>query len=335
MSDLFLILLGSFIVASIIGIFIFFLKKSKLDKTQSNEIRDLERRLTDLMINQMKEVRDTQDGASKTLHEQIRSFTKEATEIRENLKQIQEKVQDVSSFQEIFKSPKLRGQWGEASLEHILTQHFPSELWKRQHVFSSGDQVDAILKLPNGKILPIDSKFSSDNFERMIRAGSKEEKKTHQQNFLRDLKLRVEEICSKYILPSEGTVDFALMYIPAEAIYYELMFNLREEDLASYAWRKKVVLTSPNTIYLTLRTIEHWFKDTQISKQTQEILKRLSRINQDAGKLMNSFRKLGNHLRSALSSYDNSEKRLTLFSDRVEKLLEAKDEPKKLKKPNK
>lgn len=335
MSDFFLILLGSFIVASIIGIFIFFLKKSKLDKTQSNEIRDLERRLTDLMINQMKEVRDTQDGASKTLHEQIRSFTKEATEIRENLKQIQEKVQDVSSFQEIFKSPKLRGQWGEASLEHILTQHFPSELWKRQHVFSSGEQVDAILKLPNGKILPIDSKFSSDNFERMIQAGSEEEKKTHRQSFLRDLKLRVEEVCSKYILPSEGTVDFALMYIPAEAIYYELMFNLREEDLAPYAWRKKVVLTSPNTIYLTLRTIEHWFKDTQISKQTQEILKRLSRINQDAGKLMNNFRKLGNHLRSALSSYDNSEKRLTLFSDRVEKLLEVKDKSKRLKKPNK
>jgi len=335
MSDFFLILLGFFIVASIIGIFIFFLKKSKLDKTQSNEIRDLERRLTDLMINQMKEVRDTQDGASKTLHEQIRSFTKEATEIRENLKQIQEKVQDVSSFQEIFKSPKLRGQWGEASLEHILTQHFPPELWKRQHVFSSGDQVDAILKLPNGKILPIDSKFSSDNFERMIQAVSEEEKKTHRQNFLRDLKLRVEEVCSKYILPSEGTVDFALMYIPAEAIYYELMFNLREEDLAPYAWKKKVVLTSPNTIYLTLRTIEHWFKDTQISKQTQEILKRLSRINQDAGKLMNNFRKLGNHLRSALSSYDNSEKRLTLFSDRVEKLLEVKDESKKLKKPNK
>lgn len=312
------------------GILIFWLKKSKVDERQSEAIRDLERRLTDLMISQLKEIRDVQNGVSQEMNKQISSFTREATQIREDLKQVQESVKDVSSFQEIFKSPKLRGQWGEASLEHILSQHFPQELYKIQYLFSSGEQVDAVLKLPNGRVLPIDSKFPSENFGRMIESQG-EERKSYQKRFVEDVKARINEINSKYILPAESTTDFALMYIPAEAVYYEIVNNIgREVDLTSYASSKKVILTSPNTIYLTLRTIEHWFKDTQISRQTQEILKRLNRVHQDAAKLMDDFRKLGSHLRDALSSYDTSEKRLNLFSDKVEKLLEIK-EVKKLK----
>lgn len=307
------------------GAIFLYIKKSKVDEGQSTAIRDLEIRLTSLVTSQMKEIRESQSGASQNLHNQIRLFTKETTHLQEDLKQIHKKIENVSSFQEIFKSPKLRGQWGEASLNYILTQHYPAELWESQHSFSSGEQVDAVLKLPNNKLLPIDSKFSSDNFERMVYTNSENEKKRYQQTFLKDLKLRIDEVSSKYILPSEGTVDFALMYIPAEAIYYEIMFNLGEQGIANYAWKKKIVLTSPNTIYLTLRAFEQWFKDTQISKQTQEILKRLNRINQDAVKLMNDFRKLGSHLKNATSSYDNSEKRLSLFSDRVEKLLEIKE----------
>jgi len=103
------------------------------------------------------------------------------------------------------------------------------------------------------------------------------------------------------------------------------MFELRDEDIGEYARKKKIVLTSPNTIYLTLKTIEHWFRDTQVSRQTQEILKRLSRINQDAVRLMDDFRKLGSHIRNASSAYDNSEKRLSLLGERVEKLIDTKD----------
>lgn len=322
-----------FVILALAGVAIYFIwmRKSRVDEKQSDAIRDLERHLTDLMIGQLKEIRDSHDDTSRAMNEQISSFTKEATQIREELKQVQERVKDVSSFQEIFKSPKLRGQWGEASLEHILSQHFPQELYKIQYLFSSGEQVDAVLKLPNGRVLPIDSKFPSENFSKMIEASTAE-RDVFQKKFLDDVKGHVEKIASKYILPAESTVDFALMYIPAEAIYYEIVNNIgREFDVASYAWSKKVILTSPNTIYLTLRTIEHWFKDTQISRQTQEILKRLNKVHQDAGKLMQDFRKLGNHLRSAISSYDSSEKRLSFFSDKVDKLLETK-ETKKLKK---
>ena len=332
MNDLILISIIFLIVLGV-SLILFYSRKSKVDKTQSDAIRDLERRLTDVMIGQLDKIRGSVDGTSQAMNDQMRSFTKEATQIREDLKQVQATVKDVSTFQEIFKSPKLRGQWGEASLEHILSQHFPKELYKVQHLFSSGEQVDAVLKLPNDLVLPIDSKFPSENFDKMVKAATETEKSFFKKSFLEDVKNRINEIASKYILPSESTTEFALMYIPAEAIYYEIVSSLGKElDVAAFAWSKRVILTSPNTLYLTLRTIEHWFKDTQVSKQTYEILKKLARVHQDAEKLMDDFRKLGSHLRDASSAYGNSEKRLELLDDKVEKLVEI-GEYKQLKEP--
>ncbi len=316
------------IIGGVIAIVFFLNKKSRTDQVQSDSIKDLERRLTDLMIGQLKEIRGSVDGSSKAMNQQITSFTKETVEIREQLKQVQKEMENISSFQEIFKSPKLRGQWGEASLIHILSEYFPKEIYQAQYLFSSGEQVDAVLKLPDGKLLPIDSKFSSDNFERMIKAKFKEEKNLYQKKFIQEVKSNIDKIASKYILPAEKTVDYALMYIPAEAIFHNLNFDLREDDIADYARKKKIVLTSPNTIYLTLKTIEHWYRDTQISRQTQEILKKLDKIQQDALKLTDNFRKLGGHLRNAIFSYDNSEKRLSLFSERVEKLTKIEENDK-------
>lgn len=326
MVDIATIIAVILIVLAGIAVVLFFVnRKAKVDAGQVEAIRDLERRLTDLMMGHFKELRASQQDTSKEMHRQIYSFAKETTQIREGLKQVEGLMKNVSSFQDLFRAPKLRGQWGEASLEHILSQHFPRELYETQLLFSSGEQVDAALKLPNGKILPIDAKFPSDNFVKMAEAPA-EDKEFFQKKFIEDVKARINEIASKYILPSEGTVEVALMYIPAEAIYYEIVNNIgREQDLAQYAWSKKVILTSPNTIFLHLRTIEHWFRDTQISRQTQEILKRIGRLGQDAAKLLDDFRRLGLHLRNAMSSYDSSEKRLTMFSDRVERLLESRE----------
>ncbi len=334
MNDFLFVLIMFLIVAAGVGATFFLLRKSRTDEKQSGAIEDLKIRLAE-MTGILKGMSDSQDGTSRAMQDQMHSFTEEATQIREDLKQVQEVVKDVSSFQEIFKSPKLKGQWGEASLEHILSQHFPQELYKKQYLFSSGEQVDAILKLPDSRILPIDAKFPSENFEKMINTASETEKNFYKKTFLEDVKFKINDIASKYILPSEGTVDFALMYIPAEAIYYEIVNNIgREFDLANYAWSKKVILTSPNTIYLTLRTIEHWFRDTQISRQTQEILKKLAKVHQDAETLMENFRKLGGHLRNASSAYSDSERRLSLLDEKVEKLVEI-GETKQLKKPNK
>lgn len=327
MFEILLVIILSVFLA---GIFFLFSKKSKVDEKQSELIRDLERRLTDLMISQLKEIRGSVDGTSQAMNNQISSFTKETVQIREELKQVQETMKGISSFQEIFRTPKLRGEWGEANLGHILNEYFPKELCLSNHSFSSGAQVEFVLKLPNKKLLPIDAKFFSDNFGKMKETKTEEERGVFQKKLIQDIKFNINEISSKYILPSENTVDFALMFIPAEAIFYEIMFNLREEDIASYARTKKVVLASPNTIYLTLRTIIDWFRDTQISRQTQEILKRLNKIQVDANKLMIDFKKLGSHLKNASSSYEDSEKRLSLLDEKVGKLVEI-GETKKLK----
>lgn len=331
--SLFLIIIIFF---AFVGVaFFLFFNKTKTDKSQTESIRDLERRITDVMTNQLREIRDSQNGVSNAMNSQISSFTTETVKICERLNQVQETMNGISSFQEIFKSPKLRGQWGEASLEHqILSEYLPKEFYQIQYLFSSGNQVDAVIKLPNGKLLPVDAKFPFENFIQMTEATSNEEKAIYRKKFVEAIKFKINDIATKYILPSENTVDFALMYIPAEAVFYEIMFNLKEENIASYARSKKITLTSPNTIYLTLRTLIDWFRDSQISRETQDILKRLNRIQADSEKLVDDFRKLGSHLKNASSSYDDSSKRLSLLDERVEKLIEI-GESKKLENPKK
>ena len=332
-----LFLFSASIFSLLIGIviLIYFIRKTKIDSNQNIAIKDLERHLTDLMTNQLREVRGSVDGTSRDMRNQITSFTEETTHLEEALKQIQNKVQDISKFQDIFKQPKLRGQWGEASLEHILSQYFPPDLYQRQYKFPSGEQVDAIIRLPNKRLLPIDAKFPSDNFQKMLEANNNEEKENYKKIFINDIKFKIGDIASKYIIPSQGTTDFALMYIPAEAIYYEIITELdNESNILNFAWSKKIILTSPNTIYLVLRTIEHWFQDTQISKEAYAILKKLNKIKEDGQQLSEDFRKLGMHLSNADSAYGNSQKRLSLLNDKLNKLIDIRKEDQVIKSQN-
>ncbi len=294
---------------------------------------NVERRLTDVITRELKEIRGNVDLSSKGVSEQISSFIRETSGIKQEMAAMQDTVKNISSFQEFFRSPKIRGQWGEASLKHLLREYFPEELYSIQHAFSSGETVDAVLKLPDERLLPIDAKFPFDNFRKMIESEG-EERETVRKKFLEDVKKRIKEISEKYIIPSENTVDFAVMYIPAEAVYYEI--NMATEvDIAEFARSKKVILASPNTFYLTLRAIEQWFRDTQITKQAHEITQRLSRIEKDGHKLTEDFRKLGIHLKNAASAYKSSRKRVLLFGKKVKGILKTKkaiDAPKEKKK---
>ena len=168
--------------------------------------------------------------------------------------------------------------------------------------------------------MPIDSKFNWENFERMTQAEDEINRDIFRKSFLADIKKKIDEIATKYIRPSEDTVDLALMYIPAEGVYYEIVNQIKEADVSAYARSKKIILVSPNTFYLTLSAIQHWFRDVQITKQTQEIIKRLSWISKDAEKLDFSFKRLGKHLSDAKSSYDDSEQRLGMMVNRVQKV---------------
>jgi DNA recombination protein RmuC len=292
----------------------------------SRELREEMDRMRETLERSRETLGERFERTSKMMNEQVQSFTERITQMKAELDKMGEHVKDVASFQELFRSPKLRGQWGEASLANILSQHYPEDLFRLQYMFKNGERVDAALKLPNNLLLPIDAKFPSENFSKMVEAESDASKIEFRKNFIQDVKTRIDEIAQKYILPAEGTTDFALMYVPAEAIYYEIINQIAKEiDLVGYAWQKKVIMTSPNTLYLTLRTIEHWYKDVQISRETRAILGRLAKVLQDAKKLSDDFGKLGRHLENARSAYDSSEKRLSIMVEGVEKLTASKE----------
>lgn len=303
----------------------FLLINQRLDG-MANSMNQALRETVQLVNNQLKESRESVERSSHAINQQVHGFASGLTHLSENLKQVHESVKNVSSFQNIFKSPKLRGIWGEASLEASLAQYFPKDRYQTQYYFKSGEAVDAMLRLPNDLILPIDSKFNWENFEKMVNADNEIQRDIFKKTFFSDVKKKIDEIAGKYILPSEGTTDFALMYVPAETVYYEIVNNIKDVDLPAYALSKKIFLVSPNTFMLSVSAVSHWLRDVQLSKQTREIMKRLERVSIDGRKLADDFRKLGKHLDDARGSYEGSEKRLDLMMDRVENLVEVGEE---------
>lgn len=308
------------------GINLYYMLKSRRNtENDAGHYSILHQRLdsfTDLMNKQLEQNRQSSERASLAVHQQVQGFTQGLTQLHENMKQMHDSVKSVSSFQDIFKSPKLRGLWGEMSLEAALAQYFSRDIYEVQHYFKSGEAVDAILKLPNGMILPIDAKFNWENFEKLVNAGSDMDKEVFRKLFFKDVKLKIDEIASKYILPSEGTTDLALMYIPAETVYYEVINNIKDVDIPAYARGKKIFMVSPNTFGLSVSAIMHWFKDVQFTKQTKDIIRRLAQITTDGDKLGENFRKLGKHISDSKSAYDDAEKRLSLMVDRVKNVVE-------------
>ena len=316
-----LIIAGVLLVGSLVFNWLVFQRlNSKKEENEQGILHQRMDSITQLILSQLKENKESAERSSLAFNQQTQNFVSGIVKLQEKVNNVQESVKGVVSFQNIFKSPKLRGQWGETSLEAVMGQFFPKELYSVQHYFKNGEAVDAVLKLPNNQLLPIDSKFNWENFERMTQAEDELNRDIFRKNFLNDIKKKIDEIATKYIRPSEDTVDLALMYIPAEGVYYEIVNQIKEADVSAYARSKKVILVSPNTFYLTLSAIQHWFRDVQITKQTQEIIKRLSWISKDAEKLDYSFKRLGKHLSDAKSSYDDSEQRLDLMVNRVQKV---------------
>lgn len=319
-----LTLAGFLLVGSLVFNWLVFRRlNSKKDENEQGILHQRMDSLTQLILSQLKENKESAERSSLAFNQQTQNFVAGIVQLQEKVNHVQESVKGVVSFQNIFKSPKLRGQWGETSLEAVMGQFFPKELYSVQHYFKNGEAVDAVLKLPNDRLLPIDSKFNWENFERMTQAEDEINRDIFRKNFLNDIKKKIDEIAAKYIRPSEDTVDLALMYVPAEGVYYEIVNQIKEADVSAYARSKKIILVSPNTFYLTLSAIQHWFRDVQITKQTQEIIKRLSWITKDAEKLDFSFKRLGKHLSDAKSSYDDSEQRLELMVNRVQKVTGA------------
>jgi DNA recombination protein RmuC len=234
--------------------------------------------------------------------------------------EVLEKAKDISNLENLLRAPKFRGGLGELFLGDLLAQILPPAHYTLQHRFKSGEAVDAVVQIGKN-LVPIDAKFPLENFKRHLEEEDEKSKSNLRKLFVTDVKKHIDAIAKKYILPDEGTYDFALMYIPAENIYYETI--LKEEELGkernvfSYATQKKVIPVSPNSLFAYLQVIVLGLRGMQIEKSAQEIFQSLSRLQGDLGRFKNNFSVIGTHLTNARTKFDEAEKRLDKFSDKL------------------
>lgn len=282
----------------------------------------------DQRLNQMNHtIQESLQQSNKFIGQAIGSTTNIFGNVKEQLgklekanEQIYAVGKDISTLQELLRAPKFRGQMGEVLLENLLSQVLPKQHYQMQYRFKSSEAVDAVIRLGE-YLVPIDAKFSLENFQKMLDEEDEQLKKAHRRKFIQDIKNRVAEICSKYILPQENTYDFALMYIPAENVYYEVIIK---EDLFSYLVGKKVIPISPNTFYAYLQVICLGLKGLKVEENAKQILKDLGALSNEINNFKSDFNILGTHLSNARAKYEDSSKRLDKFSDRLVNIDKAK-----------
>ena len=252
---------------------------------------------------------------------------KDLGELSKATQQVFDVGKDIASLQEILRSPKLRGGLGELFLGDLLAQILPPTNYKLQYTFKNGARVDAVIQLTDG-LVPIDSKFPLENFRRLLESQTDEEKKANRKRFISDVKKHIDAIASQYIQPDEGTFSFALMYIPAENVYYETIIKDEsfgeEKGITSYAFAKRVIPVSPNSFYAYLQTILLGLRGLEISEQAKEILSHLGRLKVDFDRFIKDFEVVGSHLNNARTKYDDAAKKLERFHDKLASLEETK-----------
>ncbi len=253
----------------------------------------------------------------------IGDVQKNIGELSEASRRIFEVGKDIATLQEILQPPKLRGGLGEQFLGELLSQILPPEFFTLQYQFSSGERVDAVVRLGE-RLVPIDSKFPLDNFKRIIECKTEEERKTYQKAFYRDVRKHIDDIAGKYIMPQEGTYDFALLYIPAENVYYETITKDEafgeEKGILNYALKKKVIPVSPNSFFAYLQVIVLGLRGLKIEKDAQRILDSLTSLNKELEGFQGDFQLVGRHMTNAMSKFEDARRRLDKFTFRLDQI---------------
>ena len=303
-----------------------------LQKQIQNMEQSIDMRLNESTRNvseTMRSQNNQQQNASSETAKLIREITQELTTVKEIGRQTQGFAEQLQSLQDILKNPKQRGILGEYYLETVLKNVLAPGMYKIQYPFANGEIVDAAVFV-NDKIVPIDSKFSLDNYNRFVSApmGSIE-RDGHEKTFVNDLKLRIAET-AKYIRPEENTMDFAFMFIPSEGIYYDLLVNAvggngEEENLIQRAAsRHKVIIVSPTSFLAYLQTVLQGLKALQIEKQAEEIQKRVGELGKHLGAYEEYYKKLGTSLGTAVSHYNAGYKELGKVEKDVYRIAQEK-----------
>lgn len=236
------------------------------------------------------------------------------SDVQRSVGEMSEIGRSMRELQLFLQSPKLRGNIGEQVLKDLIGQMFPRSSFNLQYAFKSGEKVDAAIKTAAG-ILPIDSKFPMESFQRMVSAEGTEDRKEAQKDFVRDIKRHISDISRKYILPEEGTMDFALMYIPSEAVYYEVV---NEVELTTAAQRARVYPVSPTTLYAYLQTILLSFEGAKIESRAQEVFRALRAIQKDYLKVEENMSVLQKHLNNAYNMMGSVRASFSLMGQKID-----------------
>ena len=269
----------------------------------------------------------TQQSVQKQLSESaklVADVTQRLAKLDETNKRVVDVATDLKTLQNVLQNPKQRGVFGEYYLSSVLDNILAPGQYQTQYKFNDGETVDAVIFLDKGQILPIDSKFSLENYNRMIESSGKE----REQLLLKvksDLKGRIDET-NKYIRPSEGTMDFAFMFIPSESLYYDLLINNvgqggSSRDLIEYAFREKhVIITSPTSFMAYLQTVLQGLRSLQIEEQAKDIQVRVGKLGQHIAKFEEYMQKLGSSLGTTVNHFNHAHKELSKVDKDVVKI---------------
>ncbi len=256
------------------------------------------------------------DGANQTLS----GVQHHLGELGAASRRILEVCQDISALQDVLKPPKMRGILGEVLLQEVLTQILPGNC-SFQYCFKSGATVDAVIRLGD-RLVPVDAKFPLESFRKMVDAAGDDQKAKWRRQFASDVKKHADAIAEKYILPDENTYDFALMYLPTESIYYEVIArdDATGSNAADYAVSRKVIPVSPSTTFAYLQTVMLGLRGLKVEERAAEIVDLISRVRGDVGRFASDFETLGTHLKNAAGKYDEADRRLNKISLKLDKV---------------
>ncbi|MBI4919998.1 DNA recombination protein RmuC [Candidatus Azambacteria bacterium] len=329
--DNFILILFSLVLGAALGGFAFFIFKKKggegsqsqsflLIQNQINEIaRTLDKKLGESAQTMQSQIQNQFSQSAKI----IRDVTERLTKLDDTNKQVVNFADQLKNLQDILKNPKQRGILGEYYLETVLKNVLPPGTYELQYGFKDGTIVDAAIFIKD-RIIPIDSKFSLENYNRLLEVRDEVERKRLEDAFRNDLKTRIDET-SKYVKPGEGTMDFAFMFIPAEAVYYDLLINkvgsINARDLVEYAIvDKKVIIVSPTSFFAYLQTVLQGLKALQIEESAKEIRKRVEELGRHLSSYETYMKKLGTHLGTSVNMYNQSYKELKKIDKDVLKI---------------
>ncbi len=287
-----------------------------LQKGTNNLQRGLQsqsRTLQDVLNLTNKNISDTLHQSTKAMNERLDNAAHYISKVAKEVGQMSEIGRSMKDLQEFLKSPKLRGNIGEEVLKDLISQMFPKNSFHLQYSFKSGEKVDAALKTDAG-ILSIDSKFPMENFQRMIKAETKGERDKIRKVFVSDVRKHIKDISKKYILPEEGTMDFALMYIPSEPVYYEIV-NI--SDITDLARHYRVYPVSPTTLYAHLQMILLSFEGKKIETRSRQVFRLLRAIQKDYEKTEGVLQVLGKHLNNAYNQFSNVLQNFSLLGQKL------------------